>query len=63
MDDASTDMTGLHIERYLRIKDVGSDQVVVVKRNERQGSLANIDYAIRTFCKDYTITLPIDGDD
>ncbi len=63
VDDHSDDSTGSLIERYLRKKNVSSKRVVVVKKNRREGSLANIYFAMHNYCKDYTVTLEVDGDD
>ena len=63
VDDNSDDKTGVLIERYLRRRAVPKERAVVVKRQKREGSLANLYHAVHNYCKDYTITLEVDGDD
>lgn len=63
MDDASDDGTGLLLSRYLRRRGITTDKAKVIIRDKRYGSLNNIYLAVHEYCNNYSITLPIDGDD
>lgn len=63
VDDHSEDKTAVLIERYLRRRNISTQRAVVLKNNRREGSLANIHHAVHNYCKDYTVTIEVDGDD
>jgi glycosyltransferase involved in cell wall biosynthesis len=63
IDDGSDDQTGKMIKRYLRKNDIGSDRVVVDIKKKNEGAMKSIRDGVKHYCKNYTVTMILDGDD
>ena len=62
-NDASEDNTGNLIKKELELRNIDKDRYFIQNWAERGGSLHGINHAMVNHCKNYEITLLIDGDD
>ncbi len=63
VDDASPDLTGLYIQRFLDQRNISKDKVTLIRNKKQMTAVPNIHYAITKHCKSNEIGFFVDGDD